>query len=92
MISASEKDKPQSEVSEAINQADHAVLRKIAYGMDLLIPGIYFWLGPPKIAIGGHEPEDEPYRYPGTIHSWAGLAIVLPGYRIWTTYNGRYDP
>ena len=92
MLSAGEKGKPQAELSQGINQANHSVLRKIAYGMDLLIPGLYFWFGPVKIAIGGQEPEDEPYRYPGTIHSWAGIAVVLPGCRIWTTYNGSYDP
>ena len=48
MISAGEEGKPQSEVSEAIKQADHAVLRKIAYGMDLLIPGVLFLAWSPQ--------------------------------------------
>ncbi|MGA1134248.1 MAG: hypothetical protein ACO31I_18670 [Prochlorotrichaceae cyanobacterium] len=30
-------------------------------------------------------------RYPGVLHRWAGVAIVLPGYQIWTTYRGDYD-
>lgn len=67
-------------------------LRGIAYSMDLLIPGVYLWLGSLKIRIGGSIPDDEPYRYPGTIHSGWGVAVVLPGYRIWTTYRGSFDP
>jgi hypothetical protein len=44
------------------------------------------------VGFGGCKPDDNPYPYPGTLHSFAGLAIVLPGYRIFTTYNGTYDP
>ncbi|MBW4520914.1 MAG: hypothetical protein KME16_14570 [Scytolyngbya sp. HA4215-MV1] len=64
-------------------------LRAIAYSMDALIPGLYLWLGAFKLRIGGSLPEA---TYPGTIHSSAGIALVLPGYRIYTTYHGSYDP
>ncbi|MGG6266751.1 MULTISPECIES: hypothetical protein [unclassified Leptolyngbya] len=64
-------------------------LRSIAYSMDALIPGFYFWWGILKIRIGGSIAEP---TYPGTLHSLMGIALVLPGYRIYTTYHGTYDP
>jgi hypothetical protein len=67
-------------------------MRSIAYSMDLLFPGLYIWFFGLTIQIGGQTPDDEPYRYPGTINSPAGIALVLPGYKIFTTYQGSYDP
>lgn len=64
-------------------------LRAIAYSLDCLIPGLYLWLGPFKLQLGGSAPEES---YPGTLHSNAGIALVLPGYRIYSTYQGSYDP
>ena len=64
-------------------------LRAIAYSLDTLIPGFYIWLGAIKIRIGGSLPEES---YPGTIHSPIGIALVLPGYRIYSSYQGSYDP
>lgn len=64
-------------------------LSAIAYSMDALIPGLYIWLGALKLRLGGSQPEP---TYPGTIHSSTGIALVLPGYRIYTTYQGSYDP
>lgn len=64
-------------------------LKAIAYSMDALIPGLFIWFGPLKIRFGGSEAED---TYSGTIHSFAGMALVLPGYRIYSTYRGSYDP
>ena len=64
-------------------------LKAIAYSLDCLIPGLYIWLGPIRLRIGGSTPEES---YPGTLHSNAGIAIVLPGYRIYSTYQGSYDP
>ncbi len=64
-------------------------LRAIAYSMDALVPGLYIWLGAIKLRIGGSLPEE---NYPGTIHSLMGIALVLPGYRIYSTYQGSYDP
>lgn len=64
-------------------------LRSIAYSMDALIPGLYIWLGALQVRVGGSQPES---TYPGTIHRPAGIALVLPGYRIYTTYHGSYDP
>ncbi len=64
-------------------------LKAIAYSLDALIPGLYLWLGPLRIRLGGSLPEKS---YPGTIHSSVGLAVVLPGYRIYSTYQDSYDP
>ncbi|HEY9606205.1 MAG TPA: hypothetical protein V6C85_31655 [Allocoleopsis sp.] len=75
---------PQKSASIADNE-----LKAIAYSMDALIPGFYAWLGSLRIRIGGSEAEE---TYPGTIHSFAGIALVLPGYRIFSTYQGDYDP
>lgn len=66
-------------------------LRAIAYSMDILVPGFYLWFANFTLRIGGCKPDDQPYRYPGTIHSRVGIAVVLPGYHIWTTYRGSYD-
>ena len=66
-------------------------LRAIAYSMDLLIPGIYIWCPWFTLKIGGSYPDDNPYRYPGMIHSSSGVAVVLPGYKILTFYQGSYD-
>jgi len=59
-------------------------LRDIAYSMDALIPGFYIWLGSFCLRFGGSDAEE---NYPGTIHSFAGLSLVLPGYQIFTTYQ-----
>jgi hypothetical protein len=52
----------------------------------------YLWLPGIHIRFGGAVPDDQPYKYPGTIHSNTGMALVLPGYKIFTTYQGSYDP
>jgi hypothetical protein len=67
-------------------------LRSIAFSMDTLIPGLYIWFGSFTLRLGGSTPDDEPYRYPGMIHDFAGIGFVLPGYQIWSTYKGGYDP
>lgn len=64
-------------------------IRAIAYSMDALIPGLYVWLGAISVRIGGSPAEKS---YPGTIHSSGGIALVLPSYKIWSTYQGNYDP
>lgn len=64
-------------------------LRAIAYSLDALIPGFYIWLGPIKLRLSGSQPEE---NYSGTIHSNVGIALVLPGYRIYSTYQDSYDP
>lgn len=64
-------------------------LSDIAYCMDALIPGVYIWWGDRSLRIGGCPAESS---YPGTIHANRGAAIVLPGYRILTTYHGGHDP
>jgi hypothetical protein len=74
------------------NDPSEAKMRAIAYSIDILAPGFYLWLWGFVLRIGGCEPDDTPYRYSGKIHSRAGVAIVLPGYHIWTTYTGSYDP
>jgi hypothetical protein len=77
--------------SEAVKSQTEE-MRAIAYSMDTLIPGFYVWLGSFALRIGGSEPDDHPYRYPGVVHDSIGVALVLPGYRILTTYKGSYDP
>lgn len=64
-------------------------LQAIAYSLDALIPGLYFWAGPIKLRLGGSQPEE---NYSGTIHSNFGIALVLPGYRIYSTYQDNCDP
>lgn len=64
-------------------------LQAIAYSLDALIPGFYLWAGPIKLRIGGSQPEE---NYSGTIHRNVGIALVLPGYRIYSTYQDSYDP
>lgn len=64
-------------------------MRTIAYSLDALIPGFYFWLGAITLRFGGSEPEE---HYSGVIHSSVGIALVLPGYRIFSTYQDSYDP
>ncbi|BAY76675.1 hypothetical protein NIES25_31320 [Nostoc linckia NIES-25] len=71
---------------------ENKAMRAIAYSMDLLIPGLYIWLHSFSFRIGGSIPDDIPYKYPGKIHADSGIALVLPGYRIFTTYQGTYDP
>lgn len=66
-------------------------LRAITYSIDLLIPGFDFWSPYLNIRIGGSVPDDNPYKYPGMIHTSMGIALVLPGYKIFTTYQGSYD-
>ncbi|MEG5024955.1 hypothetical protein QUB36_26390 [Microcoleus sp. AT8-B1] len=85
-MSISKPEKPQ--YLKPINPPDRQ-MRAIAYSLDTLIPGFYIWLGAIKIRIGGSEPEE---NYPGTIHSPIGIALVFPGYHIYSTYQGSYDP
>jgi hypothetical protein len=66
--------------------------RAIAYSMDTLIPGLYLWLGNFSVRLFGEEPVDSPYKYPGTLNSRFGIALVFPGYRIFTNYKSSYDP
>ncbi len=81
--------KPEKQESlKPINPPD-LQMRAIAYSLDTLIPGLYIWLGVLKIRIGGSLPEQ---NYPGTIHSPIGMALVFPRYRIYSTYQGSYDP
>ena len=63
-------------------------LQAIAYSMDALIPGLYLWFGSVRLRLSGSAPEA---NYPGTVHSPVGIALVLPGYRIYSTYHGCYD-
>lgn len=80
----------ESSASPSVSNAEK--LRSIAYSMDILAPGFYIWFGDFSYRIGGCIPDDQPYRYPGTIHNRFGVALVLPGYRIFTTYQGTHDP
>ena len=86
-MSISKPEKPQ--YLKPINSPD-LQMRSIVYSLDTLIPGLYIWLGAIKIRIGGSEPEE---NYQGTIHSAIGIALVFPGYRIYSTYStsGCYE-
>jgi hypothetical protein len=64
--------------------------RSIACSMDLLIPGLYIWLGNFTVRLFGAKPDDTPYKYPGKLSSNYGVALVLPDYHIFTTYKGSY--
>ncbi|MBE9067154.1 hypothetical protein IQ260_10850 [Leptolyngbya cf. ectocarpi LEGE 11479] len=74
---------------QSISKAKTDTLQAIAYSLDALIPGFYIWAGPIKFRFGGSQPEE---NYAGTIHSDIGIALVLPGYRIYSTYQDSYDP
>lgn len=54
--------------------------REIAYNIDILMPGLYLWIGKFTIRIGGQELIDSPYVYPGKLDSYSGLSIIFPGY------------
>ena len=82
---------PPKNVLPVIDTAISEQKRAIAYSMDLLIPGLYIWLGSFTVRLFGSQPEDEPYKYPGVLNSNYGIALVLPGYRILTTYRNSYD-
>lgn len=82
---------PSKNVSTKIDVAVSDRKRSIAYSMDLLIPGLYIWLGRFTIRLFGSNPDDTPYKYPGMLNSRYGIALVLPGYRIFTTYKDSYD-
>ena len=84
-MSTSESRHTQSNQTDLVNPQ----LQAIAYSLDCLIPGFYLWLGPIKLRLGGSAAEE---TYPGAIHSKAGIAMVLPGYHIYSTYQGSYDP
>jgi hypothetical protein len=64
-------------------------LKAIAYSMDALIPGFYDWFGSLRIRLGGSDAEE---THPGTIRSFVSVPLVLPGYQIFSTYQGDYDP
>lgn len=78
--------KAQATANAAKRSAHAERIRAIAYSMDDA------WFGSFAIRIGGCTPDDQPYPYPGTLHSRYGLALVLPEYRIFTIYKGTYDP
>ena len=67
-------------------------LRVIAWNIDTLQAGLYIWFGKVRIRLGGNVPDDQPYKYPGMIHSQAGIALVLPNYHIFSTYQDSFDP
>ena len=80
-------DTPEKALS--ITNTNEQRMRAIAYSLDALVPGLYIWCGPLRIRLWGCLPEK---NYSGVIHSIAGVALVLPNYRIYSTYNGSYDP
>jgi hypothetical protein len=79
-------DSPEERLRQRAKSVIIAIERKraIAYSMDLLIPGLYLWMGRFTIRLFGSTPDDEPYKYPGTLNNNYGIALILPG---WTTSN-----
>lgn len=77
-----------SKKTSAVDAAEQR-MKAIAYSLDALVPGLYLWCGPVQIRLWGSLPEE---NYPGRIHSSVGVAVVFPGYRIFSTYRGSYDP
>jgi hypothetical protein len=63
-------------------------LRSIDYSIDALIPGLYLWFGLVRLRLGGSLSEA---NYSGTIYDPVGIALVIPGYRLYSTYRGSYD-
>jgi hypothetical protein len=71
----------------AVPSVDRSAERlAMTYSMDALVPGFYVWVGRLTVRWGGSEAEE---NYSGMIHQPIGMAIVLPGYRIFSTYQGR---
>ena len=79
----------QSHLPQSKSNHSDLKLRAIAYSLDALVPDVYFWLGSLRLRLGGSLPEE---NYTGMIHSPIGIALMLPGYRIHSTYQGSYDP
>jgi hypothetical protein len=76
-------------LDRGISSSDRSAERLgMIYSMDALVPGFYIWVGRWTFCLGGSEAEE---NYSGMIHRPIGVAIVLPGYRIFSTYHGSYD-
>ncbi|WP_310410799.1 hypothetical protein [Chamaesiphon sp. OTE_8_metabat_110] len=82
---------PPKNLDTAIGTVVSERKRAIAYSMDLLIPGLYIWIGSYTLRLFGEKPDDTPYRYPGMLNSRYGVALVVHGYRIFTTDNCCYE-
>jgi hypothetical protein len=82
---------PSKNLNTGIDAVASERKREIAYSMDLLIPGLYVWIGNFTLRLFGEKPDDTPHKYPGILNSRYGIALVLPGYRIFTTYHQSYD-
>ena len=63
-------------------------LSAIAYSIEALIPDFYAWFCSLRFRIGVSDAEE---TYLSMIYSFASVALVLPGYRIFSTYQGEYD-
>ena len=82
---------PSEDFSKGVGADVSEQKRAIAYSMDLLIPGLYIWLGRFAFRLFGEKPEDTPYRYSGMLNRRYGVALILPSYRIFTTHKDSYD-
>jgi hypothetical protein len=63
-------------------------MRNIAYCIDTLVPGIYLWWGNYCYKSSNINAES---TYPGVIKDNKGFAIILPNYKIWTSYKKSLD-
>jgi hypothetical protein len=86
MDTSGNKRRKMTELQSLVADAER---RAITYSMDALIPGLYVWVGSWTLRLGGSLAED---NYVGTLQHAVGIALVLPGYRIYSTYQGSYDP
>lgn len=64
-------------------------LNAIPYTMDALIPGFSPWFGPLQVGICGREAKK---THPSMRPGYTARALVLPTQRIFSTYQGDYDP
>lgn len=62
--------------------------RDIAHSVDLAYIGLYLWIGAFSIRLGGYPAEDS---YPNCRLGYAGFALVLPNYIVFTTHKGSFD-
>jgi len=63
-------------------------MKDIVWSIDASLVGLYIWMPFFCLRIGGSEAEDS---YSGAIAARYGMAIVLPGYKVFSTYRGSFD-
>jgi hypothetical protein len=59
--------------------------KALAYSLDACYPGFFLWIGSFSLRIDGEEASDQPYPYPYTIPTFAGIGFVLCNLFVWHT-------